>query len=43
MSRSLKKGPFIALSLSSKIEKLNAKDEKKLLKLGQELLLYHLI
>ncbi|MEK7432038.1 MAG: 30S ribosomal protein S19 [Cyanobacteriota bacterium] len=32
MSRSLKKGPFIALSLSSKIEKLNAKDEKKVIK-----------
>jgi len=32
MSRSLKKGPFIAESLMSKIEKMNAKDEKKVVK-----------
>jgi len=32
MSRSLKKGPFIADSLLSKIEKLNAKREKKVIK-----------
>ncbi|MDY7014165.1 MAG: 30S ribosomal protein S19 [Cyanobacteriota bacterium] len=32
MGRSLKKGPFIADSLLSKIEKLNAKNEKKVIK-----------
>ena len=32
MSRSLKKGPFIADSLLTKIEKLNAKGEKKVIK-----------
>lgn len=32
MSRSLKKGPFVADSLLSKIEKLNAKGEKQLVK-----------
>lgn len=32
MSRSLKKGPFIADSLLSKIEKLNANREKKVIK-----------
>lgn len=32
MGRSLKKGPFIADSLLSKIEQLNAKNEKKVIK-----------
>lgn len=32
MSRSLKKGPFVADSLLSKIEKLNAKNEKQVIK-----------
>lgn len=32
MSRSLKKGPFVADSLLGKIEKLNAKGEKQLVK-----------
>ncbi|MDY6781808.1 MAG: 30S ribosomal protein S19 [Cyanobacteriota bacterium] len=32
MGRSLKKGPFIADSLLSKIEKLNAKNEKRVIK-----------
>jgi small subunit ribosomal protein S19 len=32
MSRSLKKGPFVADSLLSKIEKLNAKGEKQVVK-----------
>lgn len=32
MSRSLKKGPFIAESLSSKIDKMNEKNEKKVIK-----------
>ncbi|MEA5469825.1 MULTISPECIES: 30S ribosomal protein S19 [unclassified Spirulina] len=32
MSRSLKKGPFIADSLLSKIEKMNAKGEKRVIK-----------
>ncbi|MDY6804653.1 MAG: 30S ribosomal protein S19 [Cyanobacteriota bacterium] len=32
MSRSLKKGPFIADSLLTKIEKLNAKGEKQVIK-----------
>jgi small subunit ribosomal protein S19 len=32
MSRSLKKGPFVADSLLSKIEKLNAKNEKQVVK-----------
>ncbi len=32
MGRSLKKGPFIADSLLSKIEKLNAKNEKQVIK-----------
>lgn len=32
MSRSLKKGPFIADSLLSKIEAMNAKGEKKVIK-----------
>jgi small subunit ribosomal protein S19 len=32
MGRSLKKGPFVADSLLSKIEKLNAKNEKQLIK-----------
>ena len=32
MARSLKKGPFIADSLLTKIEKLNAKGEKKVIK-----------
>jgi small subunit ribosomal protein S19 len=32
MSRSLKKGPFVADSLLSKIEKLNAKGEKQVIK-----------
>lgn len=32
MSRSLKKGPFIADSLLTKIEKLNAKGEKQAIK-----------
>jgi hypothetical protein len=37
MGRSLKKGPFVADSLLSKIEKLNAKGEKKSLKPGRGL------
>jgi small subunit ribosomal protein S19 len=32
MSRSLKKGPFVADSLLSKIEKLNQKNEKQVIK-----------
>lgn len=32
MSRSLKKGPFVADSLLSKIEKLNSKGEKQVIK-----------
>ena len=32
MGRSLKKGPFVADSLLSKIEKLNAKNEKQVIK-----------
>ncbi|MDY6939353.1 MAG: 30S ribosomal protein S19 [Cyanobacteriota bacterium] len=32
MSRSLKKGPFIADSLMTKIERLNARQEKKVIK-----------
>lgn len=32
MSRSLKKGPFVADSLLTKIEKLNAKGEKSVIK-----------
>jgi small subunit ribosomal protein S19 len=32
MSRSLKKGPFIADSLLSKIEKMNSKGEKQVIK-----------
>lgn len=32
MSRSLKKGPFVADSLLSKIEKLNEKGDKKVIK-----------
>jgi small subunit ribosomal protein S19 len=32
MSRSLKKGPFVADSLLSKIEKLNEKNEKQVIK-----------
>lgn len=32
MSRSLKKGPFVADSLLSKIEKLNSKGEKQVVK-----------
>lgn len=32
MSRSLKKGPFVADSLLSKIEKLNTKGEKQVIK-----------
>ncbi|MEM9538988.1 MAG: 30S ribosomal protein S19 [Cyanobacteria bacterium P01_E01_bin.42] len=32
MSRSLKKGPFIADSLLSKIEKMNAKGDKRVIK-----------
>jgi small subunit ribosomal protein S19 len=32
MSRSLKKGPFIHKGLLSKIEELNSKDEKKVIK-----------
>ncbi|MGB0561519.1 MAG: 30S ribosomal protein S19 [Spirulinaceae cyanobacterium] len=32
MSRSLKKGPFVADSLLTKIEKMNAKGEKKVIK-----------
>lgn len=32
MSRSLKKGPFVADSLLSKIEKLNASGDKKVVK-----------
>jgi small subunit ribosomal protein S19 len=32
MARSLKKGPFIADSLLSKIEKLNARNEKQVIK-----------
>ena len=32
MGRSLKKGPFVADSLMSKIEKLNAKSEKQVIK-----------
>ncbi|MBD2576195.1 30S ribosomal protein S19 [Oscillatoria sp. FACHB-1406] len=32
MGRSLKKGPFIADSLLSKIEQLNAKNEKRVIK-----------
>ncbi len=32
MGRSLKKGPFVADSLLTKIEKLNAKSEKKVIK-----------
>lgn len=32
MSRSIKKGPFIAESLSSKIDKMNEKNEKKVIK-----------
>lgn len=32
MSRSLKKGPFVAESLMNKIEAMNAKDEKKVIK-----------
>lgn len=32
MGRSLKKGPFVADSLLSKIEKLNAKNDKRVIK-----------
>ncbi|KYH28815.1 MULTISPECIES: 30S ribosomal protein S19 [Clostridium] len=32
MSRSLKKGPFVAESLMKKIEEMNAKGEKKVIK-----------
>ncbi|MBP0018357.1 MAG: 30S ribosomal protein S19 [Cyanobacteria bacterium SBLK] len=32
MSRSLKKGPFIADSLLSKVEKMNAKGDKRVIK-----------
>ncbi|MGB5916241.1 MAG: ribosomal protein S19 family protein, partial [Phormidesmis sp.] len=32
MSRSLKKGPFVADHLLTKIEKLNAKNEKQVVK-----------
>ncbi|MGK7927680.1 MAG: 30S ribosomal protein S19 [Spirulina sp.] len=32
MSRSLKKGPFVADSLLSKIEKMNAKGDKRVIK-----------
>lgn len=32
MSRSIKKGPFIAVSILKKIEEMNAKGEKKVLK-----------
>lgn len=32
MARSLKKGPFVADSLLSKIEKLNARNEKQVIK-----------
>lgn len=32
MSRSLKKGPFVHVGLLKKIEEMNAKDEKKVIK-----------
>lgn len=39
MSRSVKKGPFVAFSLVKKIDALNAANDKKLLKPGPVLLL----
>ncbi|MBC7475762.1 MAG: 30S ribosomal protein S19 [Candidatus Sericytochromatia bacterium] len=32
MSRSVKKGPFVAVSLEKKIERMNKKNEKKVIK-----------
>jgi hypothetical protein len=36
MSRSLKKGPFVANHLLKKVQKLNDQDDKKLSKLGHD-------
>ena len=42
MARSLKKGPFVDDHLMKKIDELNEKNEKKVIKLGQDVLQYSL-